>query len=207
MNDTQLQLELDQAKESTAPSPADGPALRVPGLSIRRGFLSVAEEPELLDLIDRQSWRTDMSRRVQHYGWRYDYKSRRVTRDSYLGPLPPWLTGLAARLAVAFRCPVADQVIVNEYLPGQGIAPHTDCAPCFGPTIGMLGLGSSVQMDFSGPAGETVPLLFGRRSAVMLQGSARYEWEHGIAKRKRDRSYDITRDRRVSLTFRTVRSA
>ncbi|WP_231289239.1 hypothetical protein [Rickettsia bellii] len=30
---------------------------------------------------------------------------------------------------------IPDQVIINEYMPGQGIAPHTDCIPCFSDTI------------------------------------------------------------------------
>jgi alkylated DNA repair dioxygenase AlkB len=44
---------------------------------------------------------------------------------------------------------VADQGIVNEYEPGQGIAPHVDCVPCFADTIASLTLGSSCLMEFT----------------------------------------------------------
>jgi alkylated DNA repair dioxygenase AlkB len=49
-------------------------------------------------------------------------------------------------------------------------------------------------------------LLLKRRSLLILKGSARYEWQHGIAPNKVD-LYDgqrIVRGRRVSLTFRTI---
>lgn len=42
-----------------------------------------------------------------------------------------------------------DQVIVNEYQPGQGIANHIDCISCFSGTVISLSLGSSCIMDFT----------------------------------------------------------
>jgi len=44
------------------------------------------------------------------------------------------------------------------------------------------------------------------RSLIVLKGEARYEWAHGIAKRKSDnwQGQVFKRTRRVSLTFRTV---
>lgn len=41
-----------------------------------------------------------------------------------------------------------DQVTVNEYLPGQGIASHVDTHEAFGPTLLSLSLVSGVVMDF-----------------------------------------------------------
>ena len=78
----------------------------------------------LLARIDAHAWSTELSRRVQHYGYAYDYKAREVTQSSYLGPLPDWLGALAGELVSDghFRQP-PDQVFINEYLPGQGIAP------------------------------------------------------------------------------------
>ncbi|MBL8596335.1 MAG: alpha-ketoglutarate-dependent dioxygenase AlkB [Devosia sp.] len=103
---------------------------------------------ELLAQIGALPWRDDLRRRVQHYGYRYDYKARRVTRDSYLGPLPEWLATLVGGLSAdgIFEA-VPDQVIVNEYLPGQGIAAHVDCEPCFGDMIASLSLGSGCTME------------------------------------------------------------
>jgi alkylated DNA repair dioxygenase AlkB len=45
----------------------------------------------------------------------------------------------------------ADQAIINEYQPGQGISPHVDCVPCFGPVVAAISLGSDCVMDFTHP--------------------------------------------------------
>ena len=64
-----------------------------------------------------------------------------------LGPLPGWALELAERLRHEGISPaLPDQLIVNEYLPGQGIASHIDCEPCFGGVICSLSLGSSCAM-------------------------------------------------------------
>jgi len=184
----------------------------VPGLSLLPDFITEAEERELLSVIDQQPWLADLQRRVRHYGYRYDYTARQVTADLYLGALPNWLQPLALRLHCEglFASPpdqVPDQVIVNEYQPGQGIAPHVDCIPCFGGTIASLTLGSGCLMDFThSNTAQKTSLFLPPRSWLLLQGDARYHWQHGIAKRKSDvvDGVKMQRGRRVSLTFRTV---
>lgn len=44
---------------------------------------------------------------------------------------------------------IPDQLIINEYLPGQGIAPHIDCVPCFTETIVSISLGDEYPMRFT----------------------------------------------------------
>src|SRR5262249_42740034 len=100
----------------------------------------------------------------------------------------------------------ADQLIVNEYLPGQGITPHIDCVPCFGPVVVSLSLSSACVMELSRGA-EHLSLLLRPRSLLVLGGEARQAWRHAIVAR---RSYTwegvrLPRTRRVSLTFRAVR--
>jgi alkylated DNA repair dioxygenase AlkB len=126
-------------------------------------------------VINCQSWLTDLRRRVQHYGFKYDYKGRKVTAEMRLGPLPNWLLALCEELKDRGLMPrVADQVIVNEYEPGQGIAPHVDCVSCFDDTIASLTLGSSCIMEFAKvKTRERSSLFLGRRSLVVLSGEAR----------------------------------
>jgi alkylated DNA repair dioxygenase AlkB len=125
-----------------------------------------------------------------------------------LGPLPDWLQQLAIRLFEdGIFQQVPDQVIVNEYLPGQGIAAHVDCEPCFGPVIASLSLGAPVPMVFGNRrTREVVEVDLPPRSLLVLSGEGRYEWTHSILARKTDVIDGRTRDRvrRVSLTFRTV---
>lgn len=101
---------------------------------------------------------------------------------------------------------VADQVIVNEYEPGQGISPHVDCVPCFGPAVAAVSLGSACVMDFAHGEGARVPVRLAPASLCVMTGPARYEWRHGIAARKSDPGQGgrIPRGRRVSVTFRTL---
>jgi alkylated DNA repair dioxygenase AlkB len=179
----------------------------VPGLVIAEMFVSPDEERTLLAAIDADPWMADLSRRVQHHGWRYDYKARTVSRDMRIGPLPDWAAGLARRIRdLGLFDQEPDQVIVNEYQPGQGIASHIDCEPCFGPIVATLSLGDTWVMDFEAVGGNVLSLPLPRCSLAVLAGPARCDWRHGIAKRKSDPSVNGRRPRRrrVSVTFRTV---
>lgn len=178
------------------------------GLSYVPDFVDEPCETTLLNIIDQQTWCTDLRRRVQHYGYRYEYKSRATGPETYLGPLPPWLATLVQLLSERKLFPVVpDQVIINEYCPGQGIAPHVDCESCFSDTVVSLSLGSSCIMSFTNNVTrQKVHWFLGQRSLVVLAGEARYGWKHAIAPRRSD-DFDgrkVLRGRRVSLTFRKV---
>src|SRR3974377_1475723 len=96
----------------------------------------------VLHEIDLMPWRSDLKRKVQHYGYRYDYKARRVDPSMYLGELPPFAVAIADKLVRDnLMTQMSHQLIVNEYLPGQGITAHIDCEPCFGERISMISLG------------------------------------------------------------------
>ena len=181
----------------------------VPGLGVIENFLSAEEQAECVERVGAAAdqWRNDLSRRVQHYGWRYDYKARAITPDMHIGALPEWLSRLAQKLydesGLFDRKP--EQVIVNEYLPGQGIAMHID-HPGFGPTVCTISLLDDWEMDFSDNWKDRRPALLQRGSCVSLTGDARSVWQHGIAPRKTEIMVGgrRSRQRRLSLTFRTV---
>lgn len=179
----------------------------IDGLSYLPDFIEEGVAENLLRQIDSQTWLNDLKRRVQHYGYRYDYRARAAAADSYLGPLPDFLSPIAQLLKDRGIFAVKpNQIIVNEYLPGQGIAPHIDCVPCFGATVASLSLGSACLMDFS-KGGVKKSLLLQPCSLLVLSGAARYEWTHAIAPRQSDKVNGMTwpRGRRISLTFRTMR--
>jgi alkylated DNA repair dioxygenase AlkB len=180
----------------------------VPGLAYTSGYLSPDEQGRVLATIDGLPWLDNLRRRVQHYGFRYDYSRRSVDRDLYLGPLPDWAGELAERLRRDRHAPRAlDQLIVNEYLPGQGISPHVDCIPCFADAVLSLSIGSPCVMTLSRRDGrDPVDVLLEPGSLLVMRDEARYTWRHAIAARKSDvhEGRRIVRDRRVSLTFRTV---
>ncbi len=186
----------------------------VPGLTDIRDFLSETEETYLVKQINQCKWNTELSRRVQHYGWQYDYKARQVDPAMRLGSLPPWADSLARRLfAEGFLQHLPDQVIVNEYVGKQGISPHTDSGS-FADGIAMLSLLESWGMVFrQSGSNRRFEHKLERRSVAVMEGEARYNWTHEIPKRKTEpslpksaagKSNRVTRRRRLSLTFRKV---
>ena len=180
----------------------------IAGLSYIPNYIDESTEAVLLEIIDSQPWMHDLKRRVQHYGWRYDYKARKVASDLRIGALPDWLQTYAVCLQQGgLSTETPDQVIINEYQPGQGISAHIDCVPCFADSIASLSLGSPCVMDFThSKTGEKSSLLLEPRSLLVLTGDARYVWQHAISGRKTDRYQGqiISRKRRISLTFRKM---
>ena len=176
----------------------------VPGLIYIPDFLSEQEEDDLLSTVDSQTWNTSLKRRTQHYGRRYDYTSSKLV--DAVEPLPDFLSSLTDRI---YRLEVFEsapaQCIVNEYMPGQGISAHVDSIKQFGPVIASVSLGSDAVMQFT-QNDCSVDVLLQRRSVVLLTEDARTVWKHAIPARKSDRcdGVVIKRDRRVSLTFRTL---
>jgi alkylated DNA repair dioxygenase AlkB len=181
---------------------------KIAGLSYKPNFLNETEQADLLNWIDAQPWRTDLKRRVQHYGYKYDYKARGLDAKNYLGPLPQPLQQLAQKLqAQGYFANVPDQCIVNEYETGQGIASHVDCVPCFADTIVSVSLQSGCEMVFGNVTTNQIAKLYLEPCSLLaLTAEARYGWQHGIAARKSDMvdGVKLPRQRRVSLTFRCV---
>ena len=200
-----LQLSLIDTETDTAPE----------GLEYNSDFLAVSDEERLLAHIDDCEWLTDLSRRVLHFGYKYDYTNRKLDETARIGPLPEWLTQLsnlvreaASEEAKQLLDPGQpfEQAIINEYLPGQGIAAHID-RDCFGPVVATVSLGSAANMDFCRDStGDEYVQRLEPRSLVLLYGDARCEWRHGIAKRRSDtwNGLKTKRQRRVSITFRTI---
>jgi len=180
---------------------------RIPGLIYVPDFLSETQERQIVAAIDDGPWRYDLKRRVQHYGWRYDYKAREIDMSMRLGPLPEWAMVLANRLKSEGYLPhLADQVIVNEYVGKQGISRHTDCTPCFDDGIAMLSLLESWEMIFrEDRRGSAIKVhqVLEQRSVTIMAGEVRYQWTHEIPSRLTEPG-GLKRRRRISVTFRKV---
>jgi len=100
-----------------------------------------------------------------------------------------------------------NQIIINEYIPGQGIAPHIDHVGSFGETVASLSLLSPVLMDFqSNETKELNSIFLQPCSLVVLSGDSRFKWTHGIKAVPVDNinGNEVIRKKRVSITFRTI---
>jgi DNA oxidative demethylase len=136
-------------------------------------------------------------RRTAHFGWIYGYESWRITPGP---PIPKFLGSVRRRAAqLAGISPEAlVEVLVNAYPAGAGIGWHRD-APQFGVVIG-VSLLSECRLRFQlgrGAARQTAALTIAPRSAYVLDGDAREEWQHCVPP---------TKALRYSVTFRTLRA-
>jgi len=161
-------------------------------------FLSTEEERALFAHMVEAAFREVRMRgqvalrRAAHYGWDYGYESWRVAPTA---PVPAWLLPLRERAAELIQATprALEEVLVTEYPPGAGIGWHRD-APMFGPAVVGVSLGAPARFRFR-RAGETSAILVEPRSAYVLDGPARTEWQHSIPG---------TKALRYSITFRTL---
>jgi alkylated DNA repair dioxygenase AlkB len=160
----------------------------IEGLTYTPDYITAEQEQLLIFQIDQQPWLSVLKRRVQHYGYKYDYKARKITPDLKIADVPEWLQILDG----------FDQVIVNEYTTGQGITPHIDCIPCFDDTICSLSLLKPCEMVLERDNIKH-SIILEPRSLLTFQGEARYKWKHSIPARKSN-----VKNRRVSITYRKV---
>jgi alkylated DNA repair protein (DNA oxidative demethylase) len=173
----------------------------VPGLAYREELIGPAEEAELVRSIEDvelspfkfQGWE---GKRLTHsFGWRYDFDDRSFAPAD---PLPGWLLPLRDKAAAWGGIAPDDFVhaLVTRYDPGAGIGWHRD-RPQFGKVVG-VSLGGPATLRFrqrTGTGFRRASLELAPRSAYLLSGEARLQWEHGIAAHEA---------RRYSITFRTL---
>lgn len=50
------------------------PFILITGLTYVPDFISESEHKEIWEAINKEKWLDDLKRRVQHYGYKYDYK-------------------------------------------------------------------------------------------------------------------------------------
>lgn len=215
---------------SSVASTAD---VEVEGLLLLQDFVSEAEASVLLAEVDGRPWDCSIKRRVQHYGHAFDYARLGIAKGCGTVELPAFCEGLVRRIAERGVLPhPIDQLTVNEYQPGIGIASHCDAHSAFEDGIAALTLGSGIVMEFRRPQvdgsgkvsvgkhhrlapppdenGEVVHknVWLPANSLLVMRGEARYAWQHGIAWRKtdcQDTGRVCQRGRRVSFTLRTAR--
>jgi alkylated DNA repair dioxygenase AlkB len=202
------------SRRAAEPPPAElsAAACGEPGLSLILDFVTPAEEAALLALVDARPWAAAARRRVQQYGAVWCYATRSLENGAGRAPppaLPDELRWQRGRFgAAAHTLAAADQLTVNEYGPGAGIAAHVKAHGAFGDALAGLSLGEPAAMAFR-RGGRAAALLLPPRSLLILEGEARLCWEHSIAPRRADPlaggGASERVERRISLTFWTAR--
>jgi alkylated DNA repair dioxygenase AlkB len=136
------------------------------------------------------------NRRVVSFGWRYDYAGRALRASD---PMPDFLLRLRGIAADFAGLPPGDfqQALVTEYAPGAGIGWHRD-KPMFEDVVAFsLAAPCTLRLRRKAGAGWIRRAqVVAPRSAYLLRGPARFDWEHSIPPLDR---------LRYSITFRTFR--
>ncbi len=137
-------------------------------------------------------------RRVISFGHRYQYGAGGGLKKG--DEMPSFVIPIRSRVASAFNLDPTQfvQVLLTEYASGAAIGWHKDRS-VFGDVIG-ISLLSPCTFRFRRTAEtgwERHSLRLEPRSAYLLQGPARKEWEHSIP---------AVTELRYSITFRTLKS-
>uniref|UniRef100_A0A914I4N5 Alkylated DNA repair protein alkB homolog 8 n=1 Tax=Globodera rostochiensis TaxID=31243 RepID=A0A914I4N5_GLORO len=200
------------------PKLGNGSKLPPNGLKIVPNFISAQFESELEQFVEgclAGSTNIDKlkNRRVFHFGYAFDYNKNNALDKA--PPIPPIIDGLINDIFTTFSCHSPDvrpnQITVNVYEPGQGIPLHLDTHSAFEERVYSLSLLSDVVMEFRDCANSARRncVHLPRRSLLLLTGDARYRHKHGILTRHYDvhpmSNQLLKRERRISITFRTVR--
>lgn len=180
------------------------PAPALPeGLVYRPDFLSAAEEAVLarrlaeepLAPFDFHGFKGN--RRTVSYGWHYAFDGSGLRPSE---PIPDWLHEVRARAAAWAQLRPDDlaHALLIEYAPGAGIGWHRD-RPVFGDVIG-ISLLAPARLRFRrrhGDKWQRANLVAEPRSAYLLRGPARSEWEHSIPPME---------ELRYSITLRSLKA-
>ena len=173
----------------------------IAGLRYREDVISATEERSLIDQfggLDLAPFRFHGwlgNRKTQSFGWRYDFEDASFNPTE---PIPDWLQPIRES-AAAFAGLTADDfvhVLLARYDPGAGIGWHRD-RDVFDKVVG-ISLNAPATLRFR----QRTPTGFRRanvdvapRSAYLLSGEARHDWEHSISPGQ---------SLRFSITFRTL---
>jgi len=173
----------------------------IAGLDYREDFITVSEESALIERLSAlelapfrfHGWLGN--RKTQSFGWRYDFDDASFSSTE---PIPDWLRPLRVKAAALAGLDAGDliHVLLARYDPGAGIGWHRD-RDVFDKVVGVsLNTLATLRLRRRIPTGfERAKLEIAPRSAYLLAGEARHDWEHSIAPGDR---------LRFSITFRSL---
>lgn len=178
-----------------------------PGMRFEPDWLGVEEEAALLeairalDLARAQYKQYTARRRVASFGGKFDYDNNRLLPAP---PIPPAFEPLRERVArwLGVEAGLFSQMLVAEYAPGTPLGWHRD-VPDFESIVGVSLLGEG-EMRFrpyppgAGRSDAVRSLVLPPRSVYVLEGPARWAWQHAIVP---------TKVLRYSISLRTARDS
>jgi alkylated DNA repair dioxygenase AlkB len=159
----------------------------IAGLRYGQEVIGEAEEEQLIERLIA----TDLSpfrfhgwlgnRKTKSFGWRYDFDDSSFAPAD---PIPGWLLPLRETAAEFARLSPDEfvHVLLARYDPGAGIGWHRD-RDVFDRVVGFsVAAPATLRFRRRRPGGfDRANLDVAPRSAYLLSGEARWEWEHSIS--------------------------
>jgi len=158
----------------------------IAGLAVREDLITAAEEQSLIERLHAldlapfrfQGWLGN--RKTMSLGWRYDFDDASFLPTE---PIPDWLEPVRARAAAFAGIDPGDFVhaLLARYDPGAGIGWHKD-RDVFEQVVG-VSLNTPATLRFrqrTATGFRRTELAVEPRSAYLLSGEVRWDWEHRI---------------------------
>jgi alkylated DNA repair dioxygenase AlkB len=160
---------------------------RPEGLAYAPEILTAREEAELLARLQTLPFKPFEfqgflgKRETISFGWSYRFDGSGLAQAD---PIPDWLLPVRAKAAAfaGVEAEALEHALLIRYGEGAGLGWHRD-RPVFGDVIG-LSLLSPAPLRFRRRQGEKwqrFTLIAEPRSAYLLRGAARSDWEHSLA--------------------------
>ena len=159
----------------------------IAGLRYEEAVIGEEDERALLDRLEAlelapfrfHGWQGN--RKTQSFGWRYDFEDASFTPAD---PMPDWLQPLRRRASsfAGLKPEEFVHALLARYDPGAGIGWHRD-RDVFDKVVG-FSLRTPATLRFrqrTASGFRRANLEVAPRSAYLLSGEARHDWEHSIA--------------------------
>ncbi|CAI5946074.1 unnamed protein product [Closterium sp. NIES-64] len=117
-------------------------ALAIPGLFLHLDFVTPEMEQSLLEFADGNDWHYLTKRRVQHHGYAFNYSTRDIEKDKWIGPLPAAVSDFVSRaeqLPELTGCPEVCMPL-DQLTEGRGGPGEENAAPSTSPLLPFFSL-------------------------------------------------------------------
>jgi alkylated DNA repair dioxygenase AlkB len=181
----------------------DSSASLAEGFVHRTELLSAAEEQTIVREIQQLTFKPFEfhgfigKRRIVSFGWRYDFNGAGLQKAD---DIPMFLLPCRAKAAAfaGLKSSEFQHVLLTEHAPGAAIGWHKDRS-VFGDVVGISLVSSCVfrLRRRNGARWDRASVVLRPRSAYLLAGAARSQWEHSIPP---------VAELRYSITFRNFKA-